>query len=439
MSLIKYKNWNHLYIILNIIEQEIPNIITLFDFWRNIYENPNITENIILAHPEWFNDGELSLNLNISWQFILNHPDWVWNYRYIFEFNNHITWAMIADADIKFKTKFRFINNPNMTLAIYRADFKRYKKFVNFGEVSCYHKYNILRNACVGFDELLAIMKKFYGKLVVFANSNRKLMVDVYVKFPWQDYPINKILSDERLTIKYLTSIYDRGYRADDAYFYPLKFRRFGGLNLNFCDILKLFWIFRQNVSSNPNVVYDCVKGELYKWDVGILVKNHAALTVDDCIDIMTADNPDRLLVRSKNDFLRYIYSHVYMTPQIFKKYCMNADVIKYIEGLDGLMIHYGCCEAADSCLTWKKVVGLYISDEVFDYAAVIAASSNRFNKTAKYLHLVVVRRCFERWRQCARHAVETRENKAVYECCVHELKMRFRDAEKMTVCVREV
>ena len=55
--------------------------------------------------------------------------------------------------------------------------------------------------------------------------------------------------------------------------------------------------------------------------------------------------------------------------------------------------------------------------------------------KLAKQLHtiLFVVPKCFNKWKAfpalCTKHGQEIKENKSIYDCCVHEYKMRIRDS----------
>lgn len=436
-----YQKWNHLYTILNLIDRSV---LTYTD-WMNISANPNISMNMIDAHPDWPWDyhAGVSRNINLTWKFVEGHADNYWDYKYIFEFNADVTWNDVSDNDndhyppkhdINLASAVHFIKNPNMTLELYKKVFKDYnahhlKNIDNVAQIR--HKHYILRNANVDFAVLMHKIGKFYRKVVAYVRRNSAVFELIHreINFTsgqWNNGTVRgefanyaEIMSDNAHIIAFLHEIHGH----DLVLFYTQRpmLPTFSGRSVDVRTFLNMIKNFKKCISANPNVVYSAIKDDLYQWDWAILASNHKALTIVESIEILKKFGAN---VDAEKDAFS---SNMYMSSVIMEKH------FNIYKSRGGFMIwndHYITIDVdAEVYLTWPAII------QNGDY---LALARNHFRKDRVYLHQVVVRRCFARWRGkvMAKHVAETLKNRAVYECCVHELKMRIRDVSaQMLVC----
>lgn len=357
-----------------------------------------------------------------------------------------------------------FGSNINMTLELFDENYE----YMQYGT----WRISLLGNQSVSFDMLIAECNEYYSECVKIIQNYTKIaeyFEDIAAAIKDVDISLADILANDETCIRWImraSSVFDKinivkYINYDVAIGYLQKYLGtsiFTGRSIN--HLMYRINIFRMNVSKNPHIKYALIKDSLYKWDLRTLVSN-PALTIVECLEIVHENgSSDRKLVK-------HLVYHPFLTADVVlanpdldwsayylqhSRYLYDVDVngnsfeSKYSVG-DRAMVKYNAAGSSGLLNDEVEEVEYYNKklnqNSVYITWADIMAENvsnindiccNEFRKNRKFRMVYVARRYFDRWRINARHAIVVRENKAVYECCVHELKMRFRDVERVVV-----
>lgn len=444
----RYLYWNQIYTLINVWGPDNPHLP-----WDIISANANITENIVAAHLDWpwdYHNG-LSKNINISWKFIKAHPDKDWCYSTIAAENPHITLDDIFANDMKFDQNdniYKFIDNPNMTLDLYDNN-----KLFRMGDDDKRWYYQIFRNNSISFVKLLEGMAEFYADVMRKFRKFGNIIAEVYRAFPSKYVNLADVLYNEKMALIYISELLleksitrDHHHRfivdADKDVFNQKIAVAVVANKLQFDDWLTTIGIIRYAMSSNPHIEYDKIKDELYKWDVCRLVHN-IALNMDEVIDILQS-NPGE-----HEHYMQFVAMHPFMTIEYIDMYDELPwdDYIKRIARRITAVFstckkHYDDSDSDDEhsheqqtklniyyspFISWKDIMNVVAEFKEYDYHYAFA---NKYKMDDIIHYKILMRKYYHRWVS----KTVIKRNKVIYSCCVHELNMRFRDAEKMTM-----
>jgi len=168
---------------------------------------------------------------------------------------------------------------------------------------------------------------------------------------------------------------------------------------------------FKQTISRNPNIQYTAIKGRLHEWCKYTLLRN-PVLTLTESAELAN-------LIWPKKHYRPGEFTNI--DNDIRDDFNYEIKNVLPVETEDNIIIQW-----PNVFLTWKVVMD---RSNFLDNGDIKYICNYCYRKSLyytmylswKYLHL---------WRAnvAAKISRQIRENYAIYDCCVHELKMRFRD-----------
>lgn len=138
-----------------------------------------------------------------------------------------------------------------------------------------------------------------------------------------------------------------------------------------------------------------------------------------------------------------YVDLQSYLVSKMYTSDLLEIDSILSEEEIDRLRVHGGMT------FTHKNIYGFDTShftdwtpSSLFSHATY-KTYDFVYRETISlamqlYVRCIFIKECVKKWKSfpalSKKHRQEEKENKTIYECCVHEIKMKLRDTKKSLV-----
>ena len=168
-------------------------------YWRDIFNNLNITWKIIQENEDKINNYAcVSLNPNITWEIVQKHPDKDWSYVFLSK-NPNITWEIVQSNPNKdWNYDYWLSSNPNITWEIVQENPNNYWDYNQLSK----HPNITWEIVCKNPDK---DWNYFY------LSENPNITLDIVESNPDKDWHYYGLSSNPNITFDYI----DKTYKED--------------------------------------------------------------------------------------------------------------------------------------------------------------------------------------------------------------------------------